>query len=82
MEFSGVPLAATWSAMSACVDKGLAKHIGVCNMTTGLLRDLSASATAAGVNACIPKPVQLQELQNALNTHVKSASQEDETALN
>lgn len=58
MEFSGVPLAATWSAMSACVDKGLAKHIGVCNMTTGLLRDLSASATAAGV-----RPIEVLQVE-------------------
>ena len=46
------------------------------------LKEARESAAAAGVNAFIPKPVQLQELQNALNTHVKSATQEDEAALN
>lgn len=58
MVFSGVPLSSTWSAMSACVDKELALHIGVCNMTTGLLRDLSASAAAAGA-----RPIEVLQVE-------------------
>ena len=51
-------------------------------LTADVFKEARESAAAAGVNAFIPKPVQLQELQNALNTHVKSATQEDEAALN
>jgi CheY-like chemotaxis protein len=57
-------------------------QIPIIALTADVFKEARESATAAGVNAFIPKPVQLQELQNALNTHVKSASQEDETALN
>ncbi|MCX5682342.1 MAG: aldo/keto reductase, partial [Planctomycetota bacterium] len=40
-----VPLAETWGAMEALVRTGLAKHIGVCNFGTSLLRDLLSYAT-------------------------------------
>lgn len=36
-----VPLADTWRAMAALKAKGLARHIGVCNFSTPLLRDLA-----------------------------------------
>ena len=57
-------------------------NIPIIALTADVFKEAFESAAAAGVNAFIPKPVQLQELQNALNTHVKSASQEDEAALN
>ena len=45
MEFEDVPIATTWAAMEALVPAGLTRNIGVCNMTTGFLRDLLASAS-------------------------------------
>ena len=45
MEFEDVPIATTWAAMEALVPAGLTRNIGVCNMTTGFLMDLLASAT-------------------------------------
>ena len=57
-------------------------RIPIIALTADVFKEARESAAAAGVNAFIPKPVQLQELQNALNTHVKSATQEDEAALN
>lgn len=58
MEFSGVPLAATWAALSAAADAGLARHLGVCNMTSALFRDLMVSAAAAGARA--PEVLQVE----------------------
>ncbi len=40
IEFDRVPLAETWHAMEGLVGDRLVRHIGVCNYTTGLLRDL------------------------------------------
>jgi CheY-like chemotaxis protein len=60
----------------------LKANIPIIALTADVFKEARESAAAAGVNAFIPKPVQLQELQNALNTHVKSATQEDEAALN
>ena len=57
-------------------------RIPIIALTADVFKEARESAAAAGVNAFIPKPLQLQELQNALNTHVKSATQEDEAALN
>lgn len=39
-----VPLAATWSALEACVDQGLIRHLGVCNFPVALLKDLLSYA--------------------------------------
>lgn len=44
MEFDPVPMATTWSAMEGLADAGLTRNVGVCNMTTGMLRDLMAGA--------------------------------------
>ncbi len=57
-------------------------RIPIIALTADVFKEARESAAAAGVNAFIPKPVQLQELQNALNTHVKISSQEDEAVLN
>ena len=57
-------------------------RIPIIALTADVFKEARESAAAAGVNAFIPKPVQLQELQNALNTHVKISSREDEAALN
>jgi diketogulonate reductase-like aldo/keto reductase len=45
MEFDPVPIASTWAAMEALVPAGLTRNLGVCNMTTGFVSDLLASAT-------------------------------------
>ena len=44
MEFDPVPIAETWAAMEPLADAGLARNLGVCNMTTGFVMDLLASA--------------------------------------
>jgi CheY-like chemotaxis protein len=44
-------------------------NIPIIALTADVFKEARDSAAAAGVNAFIPKPVQLQELQNALNTH-------------
>lgn len=56
-------------------------HIPIIALTADVFNEARESAAAAGVNAFIPKPVQLQELQNALNTHVDSSNQEDAACL-
>jgi D-xylose reductase len=44
MEFEDVPIASTWAAMEGLWEAGLTRDLGVCNMTTGFLRDLLAGA--------------------------------------
>jgi diketogulonate reductase-like aldo/keto reductase len=36
----------TWAAMEALHQSGLAKHVGVCNLTTAGLRDVLSMASA------------------------------------
>lgn len=52
METAPVPLFETWAAMESLVEKGLVKHIGVCNYNSGLLNDLMSYAKI--------KPAELQ----------------------
>ena len=44
MQLAKVPLINTWKAMESVYDKGLARHIGVCNYNTALMHDLMAYA--------------------------------------
>lgn len=44
MKPARVPLHETWAAMEALVDKGLVKHIGVCNYNSALIHDLMTYA--------------------------------------
>lgn len=55
-------------------------HIPIIALTADVFKEARDSAAAAGVNAFIPKPVQLQELQNALNTHACNSNRQS-TAL-
>lgn len=43
--YSGVPLHETWAAMEALHRAGLAKHLGVCNLTCAGLRDVMGCAS-------------------------------------
>ncbi|HEY3393880.1 MAG TPA: aldo/keto reductase [Lacipirellulaceae bacterium] len=47
VELAPVPIAETWRAMEELVRAGLVRNIGVCNFTTGLLRDLLTQAEIA-----------------------------------
>ncbi len=47
MKPAAVPLQETWGAMESLVDSGLARHIGVCNYTIGLMRDTLSYARIA-----------------------------------
>jgi D-xylose reductase len=44
METAPVPLYQTWQAMETLVDKGLVKHVGVCNYNSALIHDLMTYA--------------------------------------
>lgn len=67
LEFSGVPLIDTWRAMVALPPAGGARHVGVCNMTTGLLADLMRAAAAEG----LPAP---EVLQVEIHPHLVQAA--------
>jgi len=45
MEFSNIPISETWGAMEQLKESAKTRSIGVCNFSTGLLRDLMTSAT-------------------------------------
>ena len=47
MELDPVPIIETWQAMVELRDRGLVRHVGVCNFGTSLLRDLMASTNVA-----------------------------------
>ncbi|MFD2167580.1 aldo/keto reductase [Thalassotalea euphylliae] len=63
MELAKVPLYQTWHAMEALVEKGLVKHIGVCNYNSALLHDLMTYANV--------KPFALQIESHPYNTQEK-----------
>ena len=58
MVFASVPLLDTWRAMSILWRAGTARHVGVCNMTTGLLADLMRGAENEGL--VIPEVLQVE----------------------
>ena len=73
MEFEDVPIAATWAAMEGLWEAGLTRDLGVCNMTTGFLRDLLAGAPdppgrPAGGDAPLPDPGAARALRGSRTT--------------
>jgi len=44
VSLDNIPIAETWSGMEDCVDKGLAKHIGVSNFSVTKLKKLATTA--------------------------------------
>lgn len=46
---SEVPLTDTWAALEDCVDKGLCKHLGVCNFNSDNLKQILGSCRIAPV---------------------------------
>ncbi len=63
MKLAKVPLYRTWHAMEALVEKGLTKHIGVCNYNSALIHDLMSYANIA--------PAVLQVESHPYNTQEK-----------
>ena len=59
MEYDNVPLIETYAAMRALSGPAArVRHVGVCNMTTGLLADLSRASARAGLEA--PEVLQVE----------------------
>lgn len=63
MQRAPVPLVETWQAMEKMYDKGLSKHIGVCNYNSALIHDLMAYARV--------KPAMLQIESHPFLTQTK-----------
>uniref|UniRef100_A0A7S2FQQ0 NADP-dependent oxidoreductase domain-containing protein n=2 Tax=Octactis speculum TaxID=3111310 RepID=A0A7S2FQQ0_9STRA len=63
MTLSRVPMSETWGAMEALADKGLARNIGLCNVTTSGLRDVLSYAIVPPAVLQIERHVYLQQSQ-------------------
>ena len=61
LEYSGVPMHETWSAMEALHASGQAKHIGLCNVGTAGLRDVLSYATVAPEVLQVERHLYLQQ---------------------
>jgi len=61
MELSRIPMQETWEAMEALANQGLAKNIGVCNVTTAGLRDILSYANIPPAVLQVERHVYLQQ---------------------
>ena len=53
MEYARVPLVETWGAMEKLANSGLVRNIGLCNVNTGLLRDLLSQVNIPPAGMCL-----------------------------